>query len=219
MTSTSLKKYSEKIKLELTPHEHALFESLDTPHKIQDYLDALPMNFEQTARSPRFVIRRQTAQCLEGAILAAALRAFHGHEPLLLDLQAIAEDDDHVVALFQERGYWGAISQTNHAVLGWRDPIYATVRELAMSYVHEYFMRDGRNSMTAFSAKPFDLRQYDPQDWVASRRELWWLANDLDEARHTPAVPRHLERNNLRLASRVARKAAWGHAKWKAHKK
>ena len=214
--ATSLKKYSEKICELLTPAERDLFDSLDTPHKIQDFLDDLPMNFVQTARSPRFVIRKHTAQCIEGAMFAAAVLAYHGKAPLLLDLQAIDEDDDHVIALFREHGHWGAISQTNHAVLSWRDPIYASVRELAMSYPHEYFLqKNGQPSMRAFSTRPFDLRRYEPHQWLTARESLWWLATDLDDARHTPVLPRNVERNKLRKASSIAHEAAFGHARWK----
>ncbi|HET8948175.1 MAG TPA: hypothetical protein VFQ07_14450, partial [Candidatus Polarisedimenticolia bacterium] len=127
---------------DLTADERRLFRRLRTPAAIQDYLDRIPTNFEthgQTCRSPRGVVRAGVAHCLEAALLAAAAFWFHGRPPLLLDLKARRDDFDHVVAPFLERGRWGAISKTNHAVLRWRDPVYASVRELAMSYFHEYF--------------------------------------------------------------------------------
>lgn len=126
----------------LTKHEETLLRKLKTPALIQDYLDRLPINFESegdTHYSPRVVLRKKTAHCIEGALLAATALWLQGKAPLLLDLKTKQHDDEHVVALFKDGTYWGAISKTNHGVLRYRDPIYKTVRELALSYYHEYF--------------------------------------------------------------------------------
>jgi hypothetical protein len=187
----------------LDPAERKLFRRLDTPQKVQDYLDSLPVNFEQkgqTYMSPRRVIHEKVAHCFEGALFAAAVCAFHGEKPLLMDFQTIPEDEDHVVALFRQNGNWGAISKTNHGILRYRDPVYATPRELAMSYFHEYLMHDGRKSLRAFS-KPFDLSAIAPRRWVIAPEELHWLVDRLDNVKHFPAVPR----KNLR----VLRKASY----------
>src|SRR5689334_3314224 len=104
----------------LTKEEKAAFTRLSTPNKIQDFLDSIPFNFETrgaTLMSPRRVLRAQKAHCIEGALLAAAALSYHGRTPLLLDLRVSSGDLDHVVALYKENGYWGAISKTNHAVL------------------------------------------------------------------------------------------------------
>src|ERR1700733_9427348 len=119
---------------------------LSTPAKIQDFLNSLPFNFEkkgETCRSPKASIEADTAHCFEGALIAAAALSLRGQKPLLLDLKASGKDMDHVVALFKRDGKWGAISKTNHAVLRYREPVYASVRELAMSYFHEYFLPSG----------------------------------------------------------------------------
>jgi hypothetical protein len=199
-----MKKYGRDVCRLLTSPERKLFQRLDTPRKIQDYLDTLPVNFEQkgqTYMSPRRVIRERKAHCFEGALFAAAALAFHGQKPLLMDFRTIPEDEDHVVALFRQNGYWGAISKTNHGILRYRDPVYETPRELAMSYFHEYLMRDGRKSLHAFS-RPFDLSRFSPKRWVAVEEELHWLVDRLDESRHFPAVPRtHIRL--LRKASRI----------------
>src|SRR3989344_7563100 len=132
--------YARRIRKVLTPPEILVFKKLRTPQKIQDYLDALPINFEdsgETYRSPRRLLGAKEAHCLEGALFAAAVLAYHGQKPLLLDLRTTPRDEDHVVALFRQNGRWGAISKTNHAVLRYRDPVYKDVRELAMSYFHE----------------------------------------------------------------------------------
>src|SRR3989344_3456038 len=138
--------YGEKIKALLSPAEKKIFRKLITPQKIQDYLDTLPVNFEQkgeTYMSPRRAIRARAAHCFEGALLAAAALAYHGKPPLLMDFRPTPTDGDHVVAVFCERGRWGAISKTNHAILRYRDAVYESPRELAMSFFHAYLEWDG----------------------------------------------------------------------------
>lgn len=159
---------------------------LSSPKKIQDFLNTLAFNFEEdgeTCMSPSRVRREGRAHCLEGALFAAsALRAL-GYRPLLLDLKAVAQDDDHVVALFQSHKRWGAISKTNHCVLRYREPVYATVRELALSYFHEYFLNDGRKTLRSYSV-PVDLRRFDRREWMTDENDLWYIVKALDSARH-----------------------------------
>ena len=191
------KPYRIRLKSVLTPPERRLFERLSSPQKIQAYLDTLSVNFEssgETYMSPRRSIRAKTAHCFEGALLAAAALAYHGKRPLLLDFRTIPADEDHVVTLFRQNGYWGAISKTNHAILRYRDPVYETVRELAMSFFHEYLMWDGRKSLRAFSGQ-VDLSKFSPERWVTADKELFWLVEALDKTRHFPTVPK----KNLRL--------------------
>ena len=120
--------------------------------------------------------------------MAAAALSYHGHKPLLLDLVTIERDEDHVVALFRQNGLWGAISKTNHPILRYRDPVYKTVRELAMSYFHEYIMDDGTKSLRKFS-KPFDLSRYSPTKWVTAGEDLNWLVEALDASPHSAIAP------------------------------
>jgi hypothetical protein len=144
----------------LSREEHAVFNKLRTPRAVQDFLDALPINQEkqgETYYSPRLVIREKKAHCMEGALFAATALWLSGREPLLMDFRTAPIDEDHVVALYQDNGYWGAISKTNHAILRFRDPIYKTPRELALSYFHEYFdFTTGEKTLCEYS-KPFDL--------------------------------------------------------------
>ncbi|OGG49355.1 hypothetical protein A3C18_03385 [Candidatus Kaiserbacteria bacterium RIFCSPHIGHO2_02_FULL_54_11b] len=196
--------YANTLMAALSPAERKIFAKLSTAEKIQDYLDRLPINFEmqgETYMSPRRLLRERTAHCFEGALLAAAAFAYHGHRPLLLDLQTRPEEEDHVVALFREHGLWGAISKTNHGILRYRDPIYRSVRELAMSYAHEYIMDDGRKSLRAFSS-PFDLSRFAPERWVTAEEDLEWLVETLDSSRHFPIAPKKVIRR-LRRASKT----------------
>jgi hypothetical protein len=188
----------------LTPSEIRILNKLSTPQKIQDFLDILPINFElggETYMSPRRVFETEMAHCLEGALVAAAALAYHGQRPLLMDFQTDWDDEDHVVALFKHNDLWGAISKTNHAVLRYRDAVYRSPRELAMSYFHEYFMWDGRKSLRAFSA-PFDLSRYAPEKWITTSENLFFLAGDLDASRHFP-IFKKMNARSLRRASTI----------------
>ena len=198
----------------LTPKETAVLRRLSTPGKIQDFLDRLPINHEkngETHFSPRRVLQERKAHCIEGALLAAAALWFHGEKPLLLDLKTKLLDDEHVVALFRENGYWGAISKTNHAVVRYRDPIYRTIRELALSYFHEYFRdHDGMKTLVSYS-RPFDLRTLG-DSWITSNEDLWDLDDRLNAAPHFPVVPvenSHLIRRATAFERRVINVREW----------
>jgi len=179
----------------LTPAERRLFARLDTPQKIQDFLDRLPVNFEpdgDTVMSPRRMLRAKAAHCAEGALFAAAVLMFHKKPVWLVDLRARPSDHDHVVAVFKEHGRLGAISKTNHSILRWRDPIYKSVRELAVSYAHEYCLPSGQKSLLAFS-RPFSLARYAPKRWVTADEDLHWLMDDLDASPHEDVAPKRVK--------------------------
>lgn len=190
----------------LTRYEEQTLKRLSSPKRIQDFLDRLPINFEKsgdTHYSPRQVLREKKAHCIEGAVFAAAALMYHGEKPLLLDLKTRFFDDEHVVALFRRNGYWGAISKTNHAVVRYRDPIYKTVRELALSYFHEYFRdRDGVKTLVSYS-KPFNLRTLGT-GWITSEKDLWELDDILNDLPHYPLVPKKNDKM-LRKATRFER--------------
>lgn len=192
----------------LTKKELTLLRRLSTPQKIQDYLESIPFNFEEdgeTLMSPHRVLKAKRAHCLEGAMLAALALWVHGEKPLLLDLKTHKKDQEHVVALYKRNGYWGAISKTNHAVLRYRDPVYQTARELALSYFHEYFLNsNGQKTLESYSA-PFDLSTLGDA-WVTDPEDLWHVSKRLDRARHFPVVPRK-NRRLLRRATKVEREA------------
>ena len=191
----------------LTPFERRLFRRLDHPKKIQDFLETIPTNFEpngETCKSPRQVLRKRNAHCLEGAFLAAAALWYHGARPLLLDLKATDLDDDHVVTPFRSRGLWGAISKTNHPVLRYRDPVYRNVRELAMSYFHEYTLEDGRKTLTSYSGF-YDLRRHGFA-WITDPEPLWDIQYALDVSPHA-SILRGRSRLILRRIDSIERRA------------
>ena len=200
--------YARQLRSILSQSERNVLRAISSPKEIQNYLDTLPINFEltgETYMSSRRVIREQRAHCIEGAMFAASALAYHGARPLLLDFVTIPEDECHVVALFQQNGYWGAISKTNHSILRYRDPVYRTVRELAMSYVHEYLTWSGQKSVRAYSA-PFDLSRFSPDQWVTAEQNLEWVVEKLDKSRHFPLVPKE-NIKHLRKASEIELRA------------
>jgi hypothetical protein len=184
--------YATRIRSVLSAAEIKTFRRLSSPQRIQDFIDSLAINMERDARtymSPRRVLATGQAHCVEGAMLAAAALAFHGERPLLLDFQAAYDDEDHVVAMFRANRHWGAISKTNHPGLRYRDPIHHSVRGLAASYFHEYYLWDGRKSLRFYS-KPFDLSRYPPASWITADEDLDWLVHALDASAHSPIIPR-----------------------------
>ncbi len=193
--------------MQLDTIQKNIYPSLNTPSKIQDYINSIPINFEldgETYLSPLEVLKQNRAHCLEGALLAARLFRFHGHTPLLLDLKAVAGDHDHVVALFRfpKTGEWGAVSKTNHAVLRYREPIYKSLRELAMSYFHEYFdNKTGKKNLRSYSGA-FDLRKMDYLNWETTDKKLQDLVNKLDWSRHYSLISKDHEKL-LRKAEQI----------------
>ena len=183
----------------LNKEELKTLKKLNTPRKIQDYLVVLPQNFEEqgdTCGSVRRVFEKNQAHCIEGALVAAAALWVNDEPPLLFDLRSRMGDQDHIVALFRQYGHWGAISKTNHAVLRYREPIYKTLRELALSYFHEYFLDSGAKTLREYSAQPFDLRKFRKGEWLTAADDLWDLVEAIDDAPHaellTPAMIRIL---------------------------
>lgn len=187
---------------------------LKTPAQIQDFINKIPFNFEkhgETHNSAAVSLKRNKAHCFEGALIAAAALWMQGRKPLLLDLKTARPDFDHVVALFKYGKYWGAISKTNHNVLRYRDPVYKSVRELAMSYFHEYFLADGKKTLRKFS-RPFDLSK-EGTYWIISKENLASLAHKLDKSPHTDILtPRQIK--NLRRADEIEVEAS-GLTEWK----
>ncbi|HET9424026.1 MAG TPA: hypothetical protein VFO55_01540 [Gemmatimonadaceae bacterium] len=165
---------------------------LRSPRAIQDFLNEIPTNRERggdTCMSALRTLQRNRAHCMEGALVAALALAMQGQRPLILDLKTAAGDVDHLVALFTRDGFWGGITKTNHAVLRYREPVYRDVRELAMSFFHEYFLHDGRKTLRSFSTKPFDLSRW-PAEWMIGEDDLWGLSRAIDTAPHTPILTR-----------------------------
>jgi hypothetical protein len=182
--------------LDLSVREFATLKSLDTPQKIQVFLNAIPINHEldgETILSVREVLRQRRAHCIEGAFLAACALWVNGDPPLLLHLDCDLSDYPHVLAVFRRKGGWGAISKTNGTPLRYRDPIYRTLRELAMSYFHEYYNKRYLKTLRSYS-RPVDLRRTDPALWVTNEQPCEEIHDRLVKARHYPLISKMQER-------------------------
>lgn len=171
--------------IDFSSKEKILLRKLNTPVKVQDFLNTLKFNFEEngeTLRSPLFVLREGKAHCIEGALLGAYILSLHGFTPYLMHLKATKGDYDHVVTPFKVDGFWGALSKTNHAVLRYREPIYKNIRELAMSYFHEYFLNNGKKTLRQYS-KLLDLNTFE-KGWEVEEEDLWGIDEELDKIKH-----------------------------------
>ncbi len=192
----------------LTPAEYAFLKKLNTPIKIQNFLDTLSINFEphgETNMSPRRVLRERKAHCMEASIFAAACLWIAGQDPLILNMKAFPHDDDHSIALYRINGLWGAISKTNHTTVRFRDPVYKSVRELMMSYFHEYFLnKNGRKVLQSYS-KPINMKRFGYK-WITKEQDLFDLAAVVNKSPHTRFIPKRQEKF-LRPADRMERKA------------
>ena len=188
----------------LDKKELRILKKLNTPRKIQDFLDKMNKNFEKdgdTDYSPRVVLKKRICHCLEGAVLAALALRVNGYSPLLVDLKANKNDFDHVIAVFKKNGKWGAISKTNYAVLRYREPVYNSIRELAMSYFHEYFDRKGRKSLRSYS-RPLNLKIFDKRGWMTTKEEIDYIPEYIDGIRHYQILNRQ-QINSLRRADKI----------------
>jgi hypothetical protein len=174
---------------EFTPDERALFRTLKTPLKIQKYLDRIQYNKEaggETCRSPRRVIRDGTAHCMEGALFGAAALRMLGHPPLLLDFEAV-RDDDHVIAVFRNDGHWGALAKSNYTGLRYREPVYRTLRELAMSYFEHYYNLRREKTLRNYS-RPVNLKRFDRVHWMTTEEDVWAIPDYLTTIYHIPLL-------------------------------
>lgn len=186
-----------------TRDERSLLRSLRTPEKVQGYLDGLRYNLEpdgDTLRSPRRVMRDRTAHCAEGAMFAAAAFRVNGRPPLVVDLESV-RDDDHVIAVYRERGLWGAVATSKFAGLRFRTPVYRTVRELVMSYFEDYYNWDGERTLRAYS-RPISLARFDRIGWMTAEQDPWPVVEYLAVAPHTPLIPAAAARTLPRLDRR-----------------
>ena len=174
--------------------------SLKTPARIQRFIDELQYQYADTAWSPQRVLRERKGHCMEGALLAAAALRVNGHPPLVMDLEAV-HDDDHVVALYREHGLWGGIAKSNFAGLRFRAPIYRSLRELALSYFEHYYNLHGERTLRSYSV-PVNLARLDSQCWMTSEEDVWCVPEALIAARHYPLFPDKVARALPRLDRR-----------------
>ena len=185
--------------------------ALKTPAGVQRFLDELPYNLGYTARSPKKVLHERTASCFEGAVFAAAALRMLGFPPLIFDLEA-EQDTDHVVAIFKVRGHWGAVAQSNFTGCRYREPVYRSLRELAMSYFNIYFNLRFERTLRRYS-RAVNLARFDRLRWMATEKPVWFVAEHLCDIPHIRLLTPAMEKNLTRLDSRSVRAEMTGHRK------
>jgi hypothetical protein len=175
--------------------------SLKDPYGIQRFLDDMPYHLADTAWSPRYVLRENTSHCLEGAIFGAAALRANGFPPLIVDFEA-EHDTDHVVAAYRVAGHWGAIAKSNFTGCRYREPVYRSLRELAMSYFNLYFNLRRERTMRTFS-RPVNLKRFDHLEWMTTTKPVWFIVDHLFEIHHykllRPGMAKRLHRIDERL--------------------
>jgi len=185
--------------------ELAVFSRLTDPVRIQRFLDEhLAYNLEpsgDTCYSPRLALEKRLAHCMEGALVAAVALRILGHPPMILDLAAV-RDSDHVMAIYRVNGLWGAVAKSDYSGLRSREPVYRTLRELAMSYFEHYFNPAGEKTLRAYS-RPVNLARFDGMGWMTAERDVWEIPNHLCGIPHTRLLPRRSERGLARMDRRL----------------
>lgn len=173
---------------------------LGSPERIQEFLDEeIGYNLEPrgtTCYSPALVAKHGVAHCMEGALFAAAALRRIGHPALLVDLEAV-RDSDHVLAVYKRDGCWGSIAKSNYAGLRGREPVYRSLRELAMSYFEHYFNARGEKTLRTYS-RPVNLARFDKIEWMTTEEQVWDIPTYLVDVPHRrlllPSSEKHLTR-------------------------
>jgi hypothetical protein len=173
-----------------TKEEIKFLKTLSNPDKIQAFLDKISYNPNYECRSPRWVIKKRSAHCFEGALFAAAALEFIGYKPLLVDMRAV-NDDDHVIAVFKENGHWGAVAKSNFTSLRFREPVYRSLRELVMSYFDFFFNVYGEKTLRSYSL-PFDLSKFKSCHWATTDEDLEYIGDKIESLHHFPVVSKKM---------------------------
>jgi hypothetical protein len=166
----------------LTGAEGRLLARLDSPGRIQLFLDSLAYAAETVYRAPLRVLRERTCQCFDGAVFGAAMLRRLGYPALILNLLPNNRDDDHVLSLFRRNGQWGAIAKSNFAGLRFREAVYGTARELVMSYFENYYNVKREKTLRGFT-RPLDLKTFDRRQWMTRDETMEKIAQQLDKIR------------------------------------
>jgi hypothetical protein len=190
--------------MDWTKEEVSFLKELSDPDKIQRFLDSIDYNPNYECRSPRWVIKKRSAHCFEGALFAAAALNFIGYKPLLVDMKSF-NDDDHVIAIFKEDDHWGAVAKSNFTTLRYREPVYRTLRELIMSYFDFYFNINGDKSLRSYSL-PLDLTIYNKLKWTTTDDDLEYIGDKLEKLHHYDVVTKKMIKK-LKVASETVLQA------------
>ena len=197
------------IEIQLTTSERKLLDSLDSPFKIQSFLDSIPYSDDEFYRCPLRVLRDRKAHCFDGALFAAMALRQIGYQALILELIPNRRDDDHLLALFKQFNRWGALAQSNFTGLRYREPVYRSLRELVMSYFEDFFNSAGEKTLAGYRG-PIDLKVFDRLDWMSSDAGLEKLSTDMDRYGIRPVISRAMAANLAPVDARSLRAGLMG---------
>ena len=187
-------KYPSDFDRALTRSESRLLAGLTTPSRIQTFLDSIEYSEEERYRCPLTVLRDRKGHCFDGALFAAAMLRRIGHPPLITDIIPNDNDDDHLLALYKVRGYWGAVAKSNYSGLRFREPVYRTLRELILSYFEDFFNAIGEKTMRAYT-RPLNLTAFDRLGWMTNDETLDAIGEKLDEIQKFKPLTSRMIRN------------------------
>ena len=173
--------------------ERALIARLNTPAKVQRWLNALPYNTEQggeTQHSFRPVVKLRTAHCMEAALFASVVLEQHGFPPLVMSLES-QDWLDHVIFIYQARGRWGSVARSRDPGLHGRKPVFRSPRALARSYMDPYVDYTGRMKGFGVANLAQAMGHY---DWRFTQRSVWKVEQmliDLPHKKLKSSTPRY----------------------------
>ena len=177
---------------DLSGEERAIVNGLTGPAGVQAFLDSIPYSTDEFYRCPLRVLRDRTAHCFDGAVFAAAMLQRIGYPPLILDMLSNGRDDEHLLALFKDRGCWGAVAKSNFVGLRFREPVYRTIRELVMSYFEQYYNLEREKTLRGYTG-PLNLRRFDRLNWMTADETMDLIARRTEETRRVMLIDAEME--------------------------
>jgi hypothetical protein len=178
---------------ELSGEARAIVNGLTGPAGVQAFLDSIPYSTDEFYRCPLRVLRDRTAHCFDGAVFAAAMLQRIGYPPLILDMLSNGRDDEHLLALFKDRGCWGAVAKSNFVGLRFREPVYRTLRELVMSYFEQYYNLDREKTLRGYTG-PLNLKRFDRLNWMTADETMDLIARRTEEIRRVMLIDAEMEK-------------------------
>ena len=178
---------------EVSAEERAIVNGLTRPAGIQAFLDSIPYSTDEFYRCPLRVLRDRTAHCFDGAMFAAAALRRIGYPPLILDMLSNGRDDEHLLALFKDRGCWGAVAKSNFVGLRFREPVYRTIRELVMSYFEQYYNLEREKTLRGYTG-PLNLKRFDRLNWMTADEAMELIAQRTEEIRRVMLIGGEMEK-------------------------
>jgi len=177
----------------LNSEERAIVNGLTSPAGVQAFLDSIPYSTDEFYRCPLRVLRDRTAHCFDGAMFAAAALRRIGYPPLILDMLSNGRDDEHLLALFKDRGCWGAVAKSNFVGLRFREPVYRTIRELVMSYFEQYYNLEREKTLRGYTG-PLNLKRFDRLNWMTADETMDLIARRTEEIRRVMLIDAEMEK-------------------------